>query len=67
MESDSDKENDEHDFPVVDDEVPVSFVESRKGRPLLVDPFNYVYNRMKEVGDKVYWRCQREVSKLFPR
>jgi hypothetical protein len=64
MESDSDKEN---DFPEVTDEVPVRFVESRKGRPLLVDPYNYMYNRMKEVGDKIYWRCQREVSKLFPR
>jgi hypothetical protein len=68
MESDSDKENnDVPEFPEVNDKVPAKFMDSRRGRPQLVDPYNYVYSRMKDVKDRTYWRCVREVSKLFPR
>jgi hypothetical protein len=64
MDSDSEKEN---EFPVVSSEVPANYMESQRGGPLLVDPYNYVYNRMKESKGRTYWRCQRERSKLFPR
>jgi hypothetical protein len=67
MDTDSEKENEASEFPEVTEEVPAKFMDSRKGKPLLVDPFNYVYVRMKDVEDKTYWRCQRERSKLLPR
>jgi hypothetical protein len=67
METDSEKENDIPDFPEVNDNVPAKFINSQMGKPLLVDPYNYVYCRMKEVNGKTYWRCQREVSKILPR
>jgi hypothetical protein len=68
MESDSDKENDEHsEFPVVTDDVPVQYIAGKQGKGLLVDPFNYVYVKMKSRKDKTYWRCQRDISKLCPR
>jgi hypothetical protein len=68
MDSDSDKENDDvPEFPVVTDDVPAQYVDSIRGRPMLVDPYNYVYVRAKEVKGKTYWTCQRERSKLCQR
>jgi hypothetical protein len=59
--------DDVHAFPVVSEDTPAQYVDGKQGKPLLVDPFSYVYVKMKERKDKIYWRCQREVSKLFPR
>jgi hypothetical protein len=68
MDSDSEKENeDAPEFPEVTEDVPVKWMESRKGKQLLVDPYNYVYENMKTVKNTTYWRCQRSRSKLFPR
>jgi hypothetical protein len=68
MESDSDKENDDvPEFLEVTDEVPAKFMDSRRGRPQLVDPYNYIYSKMKDVKDRTYWRCVLEVSKLYAR
>jgi hypothetical protein len=64
MDSDSKKEN---EFPVVSGKVPANYMESQRGAPMLIDPYNYVYNRVKEVKGTTYWKCQRERSKLFPR
>jgi hypothetical protein len=64
----SDKENNGvQEFPVVTEDTPAQYINSIRGRPLLVDPYNYVYVRMKEKKGKTYWTCQRERSKLFPR
>jgi hypothetical protein len=66
--SDSENEIDDvHAFPVVSEDTPAQYLTGKKGNPLLVDPFNYVYVKMKDKKAKTYWRCQREVSKLFPR
>jgi hypothetical protein len=66
--SDSENEVDDvHAFPVVSEDTPAQYVTGKSGKPLLVDPFNYVYNKMKEKKGRTYWRCQREVSKLYPR
>jgi hypothetical protein len=67
MDTDSEKENEASEFPVVEEETPAKFMATQKGRPLLVDPNNYLYNRMKERNGKTYWRCQREVSKICAR
>jgi hypothetical protein len=68
MDSDSDKENDDvPEFPVVTEDTPAQYMDSIRGRPLLVDPYNYVYVRSKEKKGKTYWTCQRDRSKLFPR
>jgi hypothetical protein len=68
MESSSEDEvADVHDFPVVSEDTPAQYVTGKQGKPLLLDPFNYLYVKMKEKKGKIYWRCQREVSKLFPR
>jgi hypothetical protein len=61
---DSDKEN---EFPEVTSDVPAKWMASNKGRPLLVDPYNYVYVKMKDYKGKTYWRCQRDQSKLCER
>jgi hypothetical protein len=68
MESSSDNEVDDVlDFPVVSKDTPAQYVTGKQGKPLLLDPFNYLYVKMKDKKAKTYWRCQREVSKLFPR
>jgi hypothetical protein len=67
MDTDSEKENEASEFPEVTEETPATFMASKMGRSLLVDPNNYVYNRMRERNGKTYWRCQREISKLYPR
>jgi hypothetical protein len=70
MQSDSsDKENDDvAEFPEVSDPVPAKFLTSKMGHKLLLDPFNYVYEKEKELkDDKCRWRCQRKRSKIFPR
>jgi hypothetical protein len=69
MDTDSEKENDDvHEFPEVSDEVPAKFMASKRGNRMLLDPFNYVYEKEKELQDgKCRWRCQRKRSKIFPR
>jgi hypothetical protein len=70
MDSDSsDKENDDvAEFPEVSDEVPANYLASRKGKKLLLDPYNYLYEKEKELEDgKCRWRCQRKRSKIYPR
>jgi hypothetical protein len=68
MESDSEKENkDVPEFPEVGEAVPVKFVESQRGNPMLVDPFNYVYEKDKTCEDTIRWRCTRKRSKIHPR
>jgi hypothetical protein len=66
--TDSDKENEtESEFPEVANDVPVKWMTSKKGKNLLVDPFNYVYTKMKDYKGKTFWRCQRCLSKVLPR
>jgi hypothetical protein len=61
------KENKEPSFPEVTESVPAQFTESKRGRPLLIDPYNYVYQKNRDYNGKTYWRCVREQSKVFPR
>jgi hypothetical protein len=68
MDSDSEKENEDvPEFPEVDEAVPVKFLESQKGSRLLVDPFNYIYEKVVDVEGRCRWRCQRKWLKIYPR
>jgi hypothetical protein len=68
MESDSEKENEDvPEFPEVDEAVPVKFVESQRGNCMLIDPFNYIYEKDKAFEDRCRWRCIRKRSKVLPR
>jgi hypothetical protein len=65
--TDSDKENETSEFPEVSSDIPVKWMVSKMGKNMLVDPFNYVYTKMKDYKGKTFWRCQRALSKVFPR
>jgi hypothetical protein len=67
MESDSEKENEDiPEFPEVTEAVSVEFVESQRGGRLLIDPYNYVYEKHAKGDERLRWRCTRFRSKLYP-
>lgn len=53
-------------LPVVKTDQPAAYVESKRGNPLLLDPFNYIYCKDKQVGQRGYWHCVRKSSKNQP-
>jgi hypothetical protein len=61
------KENDCYTFPEVTGEVPTEFTASKRGRPLLIDPFHYLYHKDKDYKDQTFWRCSRQQSTVLPR
>ena len=53
-------------MPVVTSDQPVAYVASKLGNQLLLDPFNFLYCRDKQVGNREYWHCVRKSSKNKP-
>ena len=53
-------------MPVVTSDQPVAYVASKRGNQLLLDPFNFLYCRDKQVGNREYWHCVRKSSKNKP-
>ena len=42
-------------FPFVGSPVDATFHLTQRGKPMLVDPFNYSYNKDKEFNGKTFW------------
>jgi hypothetical protein len=63
---DSDEEN-VHKFPEVTEDAPAKFTMSKRGKPMLIDPFNYLYQKNRDYKGQTFWRCSREQSTVLPR
>lgn len=56
------------DDPVVTSPIEAQFVKSKRGRDLLLDPFNFLYSKDKLLneGKRCYWRCINKSTSLKP-
>jgi hypothetical protein len=54
------------EYPVIAQPERSIFSSTTKGKPLLMDSFNYEYVLNKEVKDRKFWKCKNDRSKLHP-
>jgi hypothetical protein len=73
MDSDDDfrdfgnKKNECYNFPAVTSDVPAKYLETKRGKQCLVDPYNYTYHKNRDYKGQTFWRCVRERSTVLPR